>query len=129
LQGNFIHGTIDDVRARVGSDMDGNVAGRTQYVPPTQVLPETPPPLCTIPECKGECSACVNLKKTVVGNPWSTSTKLKLKRTGEVRRKETSPKNGYRREKGAYPRTVYARVDFLGKSLKKPLWMKTATLI
>ncbi|KAJ7830392.1 hypothetical protein B0H13DRAFT_1485303, partial [Mycena leptocephala] len=64
-QGEFINGSLDEVRNRVGinpqatgdcTDLPGQ-----QYVSPVLTFPKAPPPQCATPECQGSCSACVDL--------------------------------------------------------------------
>jgi hypothetical protein len=54
--GEFFTGTLDEVRARrqlMETDSD--------YKPPTNTLPETPPPECTTKQCDGKCIQCIDI--------------------------------------------------------------------
>jgi hypothetical protein len=63
-QGEFTHGTLDDVRERVRADPDVEdlQSGSPTYKVPTQILPEVPLPMCK-GRCEEGCQGCLNLAR------------------------------------------------------------------
>ena len=57
-QGEFMTGSIDEVKQRVGTEQAQN----DDYADPTQTLPEAPPPMCADPKTCNGCSNCKDLK-------------------------------------------------------------------
>jgi hypothetical protein len=62
-QGDFIHGSMSDVRERVNADSEAtpeeeNLQSGPAYKVPTQTLPSVPPPLCTDMHISDDCVAC-----------------------------------------------------------------------
>jgi len=57
-QGEFMTGSIDEVKQRVETEQAQN----DDYADPTQTLPEAPPPMCTDPKTCKNCSNCKDLK-------------------------------------------------------------------
>jgi hypothetical protein len=66
-QGEFINGSLDEVRNRVGinpqAGEDSTDLPGPEYTSPTLTFPNAPPPQCATPECQGTCNACVDLAR------------------------------------------------------------------
>ncbi|KAJ7149839.1 hypothetical protein C8R43DRAFT_844319, partial [Mycena crocata] len=67
-QGEFTHGTLEDVRARVKTDLhpspeEEDAQSGPTYQVPTQTLPSVPPPMCSEEHGDEYCEKCLALSE------------------------------------------------------------------